>query len=198
MKVPASFKVDVDVLKNFLDVLKENNEFPDDVIESFMKEYSEEITAPEPIGGEGVYLTEELLQKCEDYKVGKFADIVLRKLLESGVASEEEIAEMQKASGKVQIQNYNTTHGFYNNKNFKTAFPVLITEQQKRDYDQNLPKFRVIPLNIGGRSFHLSAQWFPYNRKPMENWIRSHLPKWFEHADEEQKTDMKNFISNDI
>ena len=198
MKVDASFKVDVNILKSFLDALKTRNEFPNDVIESFMKKYSEEIVKPPigPEGEEGEYYTEKLLRNCEQYKVGQFAKVVLRKLLEEGVASEEEIAEMQKASGTVQIENFHTTFGRYNNENFKTAFPVLITEQQKRDYDKSPQKFLVNPLNIYGKNFHLSAQWFKYNREPMENWIRSHLPKWFESATEEQKSNMIKFIES--
>lgn len=203
MKVEASFKVDVGILNDFLDALKANNKFPDDVIESLMKEYIEESVhgviidqgppGPEP---DGKYYAEKLLEKCKGYKVGQLARVVLRKLLEEGVASEEEIVEMQKAAGRVQIENFNTTFGLYNNENFKTAFPVLITEQQKQDYDKAPQKFLVNPLNINGENFHLSAQWFNYNREPMENWIRTHLPKWFENATEEQKSNMIRFINS--
>ena len=193
MKVDAGFKVDVDVLKNFLDALKTRKEFPNDVIESFMKEYSEK-TDPSPRPEEDY--TEKLLENCKVYKVGELAKVVLRKLLEEGVASEEEIKEMQKASGAVQIANFHTTFGRYNNENFKTAFPVLITEQQKRDYDKAPQKFLVNPLNIYGKNFHLSAQWFKFNREPMEKWIRSHLPRWFESATEEQKSNMIRFIES--
>ena len=197
MKVDASFKVDVDILKSFLDALKTRNEFPNDVIESFMKVYSETtvITGPSP-RPEGKYYTEKLLENCKVYKVGELAKVVLRKLLEEGVASEEEIEEMQKASGQVQVANFHTTFGTYNNENFKTAFPVLITEQQKRDYDKAPQKFLVNPLNIYGKNFHLSAQWFKFNREPMEKWIRSHLPRWFESATEEQKSNMIRFIES--
>ena len=201
MKVDAGFKVDVDVLKNFLDALKTRNEFPNDVIESFMKVYSEEttqtvITDPPPRPEEGIYYTEKLLENCKVYKVGELAKVVLRKLLEEGVASEDEIKEMQKAAGMVQVKNFHTIHGLYNKENFKTAFPVLITEQQKREYDKAPQKFLVQPLNIYGKNFHLSAQWFGFNREPMENWIRSHLPKWFESATEEQKSNMIKFIES--
>ena len=194
MKVDASFKVDVDILKSFLDALKTRNEFPNDVIESFMKEYSKEIITPSD--SEGEYYTKKLLENCEGYKVGELAKVVLRKLLEEGVASEEEIEEMQKASGQVQVANFHTTFGRYNNENLKTAFPVLITEQQKHDYDKSPQKFLVTPLNIYGENFHLSAQWFDRNREPMEKWIKTHLPKWFDSATEEQKSNMIKFIES--
>ena len=198
MKVDAGFKVDVDVLKNFLDALKTRKEFPNDVIESFMKAYTKTVIPDPPPRPEEDYTdyTEKLLENCEDYKVGELAKVVLRKLLEEGVASEEEIKEMQKASGAVQIANFHTTFGRYNNENFKTAFPVLITEQQKRDYDKAPQKFLVNPLNIYGKNFHLSAQWFKFNREPMEKWISSHLPRWFESATEEQKSNMIRFIES--
>ena len=182
--------------------MKKNNAPPDGVIEEFMRAYVEDksespIIPPKTIG---VYeeLTEKLLENCASYKVGQFAKIVLRKLLEAGVASEDEIEEMQKAAGAVQVKNFHTVFGIYNSENFSTAFPVLITEQQKLDYDNNNPppKFLVVPLNIRGKNYHLSAQWFVQNRAPMEKWVRSHLPKWFESATEEQVADMKKFIES--
>ncbi len=195
MKVDASFKVNVNILKNFLDALKKRNAFPNDVIESFMKEYSKETIPPEPVEPiEGEHYTEKLLENCKAYRVGQLVRVVLRKLLEVGVASEDEILEMRKASGRAPLNTYRTSFGRYNKENFDTTFPLLITEQQKRDYDQNVPKFLVTPLNIRGESFHLSAQWYTHNRKPIEDWIRSHLPKWFERATEEQKSEMKSFI----
>ena len=199
MKVAANFNVDVGVLNRFLDVLKENNKFPDDVIETFMRNYSiaiDDDTIDDTDDTTGEKLTKELLERCKNYAVGKLAKIVLRKLLEAGVASEDEIVEMQKASGAVQVKNFHTEFGIYNKENFKTSFPVLITEQQKRDYDIALPKFLVMPLTIRGEKFHLSAQWFKQNREPLENWVLNHLPAWFDNATEKEKSDMEKFIKS--
>ena len=200
MKVAANFNVDVDVLKRFLDVLKENNEFPDDVIEKFMRNYSivigDDTDDDDTVDPKGEELTEELLERCKNYAVGQFARIVLRKLLEAGVASEDEIVEMQKAAGAMQIKHFHTDFGIYNKENFKTSFPVLITEQQKRDYDTAPAKTLVMPLTVRGEKFHLSAQWFKQNREPLENWVLKHLPAWFDNATEEEKSDMEKFIKS--
>lgn len=201
MKVAANFKVDVGVLNRFIEALKANNEFPDDVIESFMRNYIDDTVDDDTIDdtiiiNPGEELTEKLLERCKDYAVGQLAKIVLRKLLEAGVASEEEIVEMQKAAGAVQVKNFHVDFGIYNKENFKTAFPVLITEQQKRDYDTSPAKFLVMPLTVRGEKFHLSAQWFKQNREPLEKWIRSHLPVWFDNAIAEEQSDMEKFIKS--
>ena len=197
MKATVSFTVDVSLLNDFTETLKRNNAYPDEVIEEFIKTYVNDDGDDDDDDDDDDdenELTEKLLKNCKDYKVGELVRVVLRKLLEVGVASEDEILEMRKASGRAPLKTYRTSFGRYNKENFDTTFPLLITEQQKRDYDQNVPKFLVTPLNIRGESFHLSAQWFTHNRKPIEDWIRSHLPKWFERATEEQKSEMKSFI----
>ncbi|MBR2774559.1 MAG: hypothetical protein IKD73_06175 [Selenomonadaceae bacterium] len=198
MKATTKFTVDVSLLHDFNETLRRNNAYPDEVIEEFIKAYVNDSSINKIGGGDekltGNELTEKLLKNCKDYKVGELVRVVLRKLLEVGVASEDEILEMRKASGRAPLNTYRTSFGRYNKENFDTTFPLLITEQQKRDYDQNVPKFLVTPLNIRGESFHLSAQWYTHNRKPIEDWIRSHLPKWFERATEEQKSEMKSFI----
>jgi len=205
MKVSITFNVDVDILKDFSDNLKKNSEFPDDVIEELMKSYVENTDTDTVVDGgtdtntdtDYEKLTEILLTKCRiKYRVGQFADIVLRKLLEAGVATEEEVMQMQTASGKITSNKYHISFGSYCRENFKTSFPLLITTEQKIKYDVSPPKFLVNPLIIRNEKFHLSAQWYTYNREPMENWIRSHLPKWFKRATEEQKADMTKFIYN--
>ena len=200
MKAMVTFNVDVSLLKNFTDALKANNDYPDAVIEEFMRNYIDNSVGDDTVddtgGTPGEKLTEELLERCKDYAVGQLARIVLRKLLEAGVASEDEIVEMQKAAGAVQVKNFHVDFGIYNKENFKTAFPLLITEQQKHDYDTAPAKFLVMPLTVRGEKFHLSAQWFKQNREPLENWIWAHLPEWFDNATEEEKSDMEKFIES--
>ena len=208
LKVNIAITVDVDLLKKFSDALKQTQDYPDDVIEDFMRQYitashAEKVDAAdsyeepylEPVDdNDYVALTENFLTKCKKYAVGQLANIVLRQLLEAGVASEEEVAEMQKASGKVSIKKYHIAYGIYCKDNFKTAFPLLIAADRKKLYD--VPqKFLVMPLTVYGQKYNLSAQWFVQNRELLENWIRSHLPEWFKHATEDQKADMRKFIA---
>ena len=196
MRAQMTFNVDVGLLNSFSEALKKNQAFPDDVIEKLIKDYVENSnhgdTDPGPDPGPEE-LTEILLSRCERYAVGQFVQIIMRKLLESGVADEETIAEMQKASGQASIKKYHIDFGLYNNENFKTPFPLLITEEQKQKYDQP-QQFAVNPLTIYGKKYHISSQWFVQNRKSIEKWIIGHLPKWFETATEEQKADMEKFI----
>lgn len=203
MKAMISFNVDINLLKDFNDTLKKNNDFSDDVIERFIKDYINDSDSDSDSDSDcdsdsdGDYWTEELLTNCKGYPVGKLAGIVLRKLLEAGVASEDEVVEMQKASGWASIEKYHINSGLYCNENFKTSFPLLLIPEKKKMYDIAPSKFLVNPLTIRGEKFHLSAQWFVYNREPMEKWIRNHLPEWFDkRATEEQKADMINFIKN--
>lgn len=191
MKAMVSFNVDVSLLKDFNDALKRNNAYPDEVIEEFMRDYVSNLgsVVPPVVNSDYMKLTEELLTNCESYRVGELVKIVLRKLLEAGVASEQEIEEMQKASGRVQTENYHTAFGRYNNENFKTAFPLLITEEGS-------DKFYKFSLKIYGETYYLCSQWADRNLEPLRNWIRSHLPKWFERATEEQKSNMIRFIKS--
>ena len=196
MKAKVEFNVDVHTLTQFLETLKINGEFPDDVIEKLMNQYIKDDDRPNPNPNPNpdyVKLTEELLTKCKPLAVGQLAWRVLRELLERGVASEWEIGEMQKASGQTSIRKYHIPFGVYCNNNFKTAFPLFITHEKKEMYDYP-QQFRKMPFIIGDKKYHLSAQWFVQNREPMEGWIRYHLPKWFERATEDEKNNMIRFI----
>ena len=144
---------------------------------------------------EYVELTNKLIMKCKKYKIGAMAQILLRKFLPSGVATENEIKAMQKIPGWKQAQKFKMPHGAYSNRSFGLNFPLLVKEGTS---DFLKSKCWETPIRIGDETYYICAQWFeqPNNndRMPLENWIMNHLPIWFVNADEEQKKDMKNFI----
>ena len=81
MKAKVEFNVDVHTLTQFLETLKINGEFPDDVIEKLMNQYIKDDDRPNPNPNPNpdyVKLTEELLTKCKPLAVGQLAWRVLR------------------------------------------------------------------------------------------------------------------------
>ena len=198
MKIKLSCEVDSNVLVEFLNTLKNQENFTlDSFIEEKMKEYIDfpEEDSDGKISGED--FIKLLMEKTKNYKVGQLANIVLRKLLELGVANSKEIEEMQKASGTVPVETYHTNYGFYCKNNFNTSFPVLITEYQKENYDgcSSPPKFLAQPLAIEDKKFYLSAQWYTQNLDPMKTWIVEHLRSWLYQADEHQENELKKLIN---
>lgn len=192
MKIKATFEIDCEVLKNFISVPDCKNSTPDAIVEKLICEYVEKIDENSIVEKNYSAYTEEFLKKCKDYKVGEFINIFLRKFLEEGVASEEEVGEMQKANGQKPCKKFKIPFGLYCNNNFKTSFPLLIDAEHRANDNGN--NFWVRPSTIYEKEFYICSQWARQHRKPTEDWIRNHLPKWFEKATEDQQIEMKKFI----
>lgn len=207
MKTSATFTIDIEVLSKFDSVAKQKSTTPDELIEEIIKNYlknsSEEPPQPTPPSTppspEFVEFTEKLLLKCKKLRVGQLANILLRGLLERGVASEYEIEEMQKVPSDNLASEFNLPFGRYSNREFGLNFPLLIEE--------NGPGFIIAKawkntVRINGKNYYLCAQWFqnPNNndRERLENWIMEHLPKWLENSTNEQKSEFINFVKTKI
>ena len=96
-----------------------------------------------------------------EFKVGKLARVVLRRLLEEGKATEEEVYNMQQAD--------------YSKKTFDLQFPLLVREDGK--YDS--VRYYSEPFTIRGEKYKLCSQWFETsanNDRPyLVRWIENHL-----------------------
>ena len=201
-KITIMFQLDEEVSRNFVRAVNSKGYLAEDILEEFMRYYieSEPPEPPEPSepGDDDVNWTTILLQKFSDKKVGQLANQVLRELIERGVATKDEIAEFQKASGNVPQKDYHVPFGKYVRDEFGTTFPLLINEQRWKNYDKTkkTPKYLVQPLYVNGEKFYLCAQWFVWNREPMENWIRKHLPLWLNQTDDQSRAYMINWIKS--
>ena len=205
MKFKVTFEVEGYVLENFIDAVHAEGTTPDLAAEKLLATYVENVAIhnyDNRVSGAGhvpesfsdyVALTEGLIRNCKKYPIGQFAKMILRGLLERGVAPDYALSEMEKANGQVQVSKFKIQWGLYCNKNFGISFPLLVDEER---FKLDKTKFYNTPLNIGGKKFHLCSQWTASHREPMENWIRQYLPKWFEDAKPEQREDMKTFIAN--
>ena len=102
----------------------------------------------------------EIDELYPEFKVGKLAQVVLRKLLESGAATAEEIQFMQ------------TTE--YSKQHFHLNYPLLV----RTDCDYESIRYYASPLTIDGVSYKLCSQWFEVeanNDRPyLLRWIREH------------------------
>ena len=98
-----------------------------------------------------------------ELKIGKLAQVVFRKLLESGAATDEEISLMQTVD--------------YSKKTFDLQYPVLADA----DSDFDAVRYYVKPLTIDGKKYMLCSQWFETsanNDRPfLDKWIEEHEPK---------------------
>ena len=96
-----------------------------------------------------------------ELKVGKIAQTVLRKLLESGCVSEEEVQRMQTEVYSKQV--------------FDLNYPLLIAEDNPRERI----RYYATPLTIRGKRYYLCSQWFevPANndRPYLLAWIKKYL-----------------------
>ena len=95
-----------------------------------------------------------------ELKIGKLAQVVFRKLLESGAATDEEISLMQTVG--------------YSKKTFDLQYPVLADA----DSDFDAVRYYVKPLTIDGKKYMLCSQWFETsanNDRPfLDKWIEEH------------------------
>ena len=214
MKTNVTFTIDFEVLGDFLATVKKENTTPDVLIEKIIKNYiiNGDIVPPPPpppphddeIGkllksGEYVKCTQVLLQGCKKYKVGQFANILLRGLLERGVAAEEEVEAMQRIPSWRLARKLKLPSGDYSNRNFGLNFPLL-TEVGGSQF--LIAKAYRTPIKIYGKVYYLCSQWFELesnnDRAYLEKWITEHLPKWLETASEKQKEEFKHFIDMNI
>lgn len=206
MRAKICCAVNSSTLSKFLNTLEKNGEFasPDLFFEAKMREYIKNAKNVSQSNKEVVTpaendLVKKLMEKIKTYKPGQLAKKVFRELLELGIAEEWEIEKMQKASGKKQMENYQTTYGNYNKNNFFTAMPVLITEEQREfAMSRGLNQFYSHPLKIGDKELYLSAQWFERNLEAMQNWIKAHVTDWIKNADESKRDELKKYINKGI
>ncbi|MGI6746614.1 MAG: hypothetical protein ACOX45_10940 [Acutalibacteraceae bacterium] len=103
-----------------------------------------------------------------ELKIGKLAQIVLRRMLEDGAASEDEINLMQTAEYSKQI--------------FDIQFPLLV----KANGEFDPVRYYAKPLTIRGVPYYLCSQWF----ESTANNDRPHLLSWIEG----HKANKENFL----
>lgn len=93
-------------------------------------------------------------------KIGGIAKYVLKPMLESGAADEEEIEKMQTLD--------------YSKKTFGlNTYPLLVRRNTK--YDAN--RYYSSPLYINGIAYAMSSQWFEKSRPQLLLWIEIHKAK---------------------
>ena len=200
-KILVTFSIDEELFFEFARAVKKNNLSREDVIEFYMRYFVNE-SNNKPVANfdsnneqPTKNPTTVLLDKCSSYKVGELANIVLRKLLELGVATEREVIEFQKASGATQVDRLHIAFGRYVKDNFGLSFPLLITPQRLQ-YDVG-NNFYTISLFVGGQKFYLCSQWVEsLHREKLEAWIRKHLPIWFAQSDENSRNQMIRWIES--
>lgn len=192
-KINVTFSIDEDIFFEFTQTVKRNNESRDVVLEKFMRFYVEE-NFPPP--GPTNNWTKILLQKCQSKKIGWFVQNVLQKLLESGVATDWEVAEFKKAHNEDYAAKYRVPYGFHVEEVFNLSFPLIITADRKRRYDDPPKRFYKNSFYIGGEKYHLCSQWFVSQRGNVEEWIRKHLPIWLAQADEDSRNEMIRWIDS--
>lgn len=99
----------------------------------------------------------------KELKIGKLAQTVFRKMLESGAATDEEVALMQIAD--------------YSKQTFDLQYPALVS--MDADFDPN--RYYKDPLTIAGKQYRMCSQWFETtanNDRPfLDHWIEGHEQK---------------------
>lgn len=96
-----------------------------------------------------------------ELKVGKIAQVVLRKMLESGAVSPNEVQQMQTRE--------------YSKAIFDIQYPLLV----RANTDFDWARYYSAPLTIRGETYYLCSQWFEV---PANN-DRPHLLNWLEQHD---------------
>lgn len=92
----------------------------------------------------------------DEVKVGSLARIVLRRLLEDGAASPEEIEAFQTLDGSKAT--------------FGLNFPLLVS----LDVDFVNARYYSDPLTIRGKMYRMTSQWYEAQKKPLQDWIAEH------------------------
>lgn len=114
------------------------------------------VPAETPLVDEGAY---------KELKIGQLARTVLRRMLEYGLASEEEVGFMQKPE--------------YSKQFFDLQYPVLLRTDE-RDTEQHYYKD---PVSIRGKHYRICCEWF----ETAANNDRPYLLKWIENHKEVPK-----------
>lgn len=95
----------------------------------------------------------------KELKIGKLANVVLRRMLEDGLASEDEVELMQQSE--------------YSKANFHLNYPLLA-----RYSGCKKERYYKLPLTIRGKQYVMCSEWFETeanNDRPyLEKWIYSH------------------------
>ncbi len=91
-----------------------------------------------------------------EIKVGAMARTVLRRLLEDGAASPEEVESLQTAEGSKVA--------------FGINFPLLVPI----DSEYTKTRYYSEPLSIRGQKYALSSQWYEAQRGKLQSWIETH------------------------
>ena len=99
----------------------------------------------------------------KELKIGKLAGVVLRKMLETGAASEDEVRFMQQAE--------------YSKQFFGLNYPLLV----RSDSEYEKVRYYAKPLIVYGVEYMLCSQWFEV---PANN-DRPYLIKWIENHKQE-------------
>ncbi len=97
-----------------------------------------------------------------ELKIGKLAQIVLRRMLEDGAASEDEVNFMQTAD--------------YSKQFFDLQFPLLM----KADAEFDSIRYYANPITIRGEQYYLCSQWY----ETSANNDRPYLLRWIENHKE--------------
>lgn len=99
--------------------------------------------------------------RYSEYKIGKLAQVVLKRMLQEGKASDREVANMQQAA--------------YSKKTFDLQFPLLV----RADSFYDATRYYSDPVTIRGVQYKLCSQWFetPANndRPYLIRWIENHM-----------------------
>lgn len=96
--------------------------------------------------------------KYKELKIGKIVNIVMRRILENGLVSEEEIKKLQQSD--------------YSKATFDIQYPVL----RKSGDDYEKLRYYAQPVYIHGESYYLCSQWY----ETTANNDRPYLLKWIE------------------
>ena len=111
-------------------------------------------------GGDGVTPRKVTARPSEtatnEMKVGALARSVLRDLLESGAASQEEVQALQTTEGSKAA--------------FGLSLPLLLP--QGSDYDRN--RYYSDPVTVRGKKYVMTSQWYESHRSKLQAWIECH------------------------
>ncbi len=113
-------------------------------------------------------VTQQETGDIAELKIGKLAQIVFRRMLEDGAASEEEVAFMQTAD--------------YSKQFFDLQFPLLVKGGGEFDSIRYYAK----PLTIHGVPYYLCSQWF----ETTANNDRPYLLRWIENHEKQKKKEL--------
>ncbi|MBE5851287.1 MAG: hypothetical protein E7298_14370 [Lachnospiraceae bacterium] len=92
----------------------------------------------------------------DEMKVGTMANVILRRLLESGTVSDEEIATFQSLEESKRV--------------FSLSYPLLVSLDAVFPHE----RYYVAPLTIHDKQYRMTSQWTEHHREPLQLWIDAH------------------------